>query len=85
LPAKNQVLGVEVDGKFNAYSFSDLTKAGKRLKDSFNGADYTIAFDSPNRSAKIVSSTKPIIYITTFWFAWYTFHLDTELFNADDY
>lgn len=82
LPAKKQVLGVEVDGKFIAYSFSDLTKAGTTLEDNFNGVDYTIAFDSPNRSAKIVSSTKPIIYITTFWFAWYAFHPETELYQT---
>ena len=82
LPAKKQVLGIEVDGKFIAYSFTDLTKAGSTLKDSFNGVDYTIAFDSANESAKIISSTKPIIYITTFWFAWYTFHPETELFNT---
>ena len=83
LPEKKQVLGVEVDGKFKAYSFTDLTKAGKTLADSFNGVDYTIAFDSPNRSATIISSTKPIVYITTFWFAWYAFHPETELYTSE--
>ena len=82
LPAKKQVLGVEVDGKFKAYSFTDLTKAGKILADSFNGVDYTISFDAPNRSAKIISSTKPLVYLTTYWFAWYAFHPETALYNS---
>lgn len=82
LPVKKQVLGVEVDGKFKAYSFTDLTKSGKTLADSFNGVDYIIAFDSANRSATIISSSKPLVYITTFWFAWYAFHPETELYKA---
>ena len=82
LPSKKQVLGIEVEGKYKAYTFTDLTKAGNELKDSFNGVDYTIGFDSSNSSAKILNSTKPIVYITTFWFAWYTFHPETELYKT---
>jgi len=82
LPGKKQVLGIEVDGQYKAYSFSDLHKAGTMLEDSFNGVDFTISFDSPNRSAKIIKSSQPFIYLTTYWFAWYAFHPETELYEA---
>ena len=82
LPGKKQVLGIEVDGQYKAYSFSDLHKAGTLIEDSFNGVDFTISFDSPNRSAKIIKSSQPIVYLTTYWFAWYTFHPETELYIA---
>jgi len=82
IPVKKQVLGVEVDGKFKAYSFTDLTKAGTSLLDSLNGVKYTIGFDSSNRSAKIIKSSKPIKYVTSYWFAWYTFHPDTEVYSS---
>ena len=81
LPGKKQVLGIEVNGQYKAYSFSDLSKAGVLIKDSFNGVDFTISFDSPNRSAKIIKSSQPIVYITTYWFAWYTFHPETALYE----
>ena len=84
LPAKNQVLGVEVDGAFKAYSFSDLTKVGSVLQDSINGVKYTIEFDSANLSARIVDSSEPVIFITTYWFAWYAFHPDTKVYNSDN-
>jgi len=81
IPAKEQVLGVEIDGKFKAYSFTELSKVGHPFKDRFNGVDYTIQFDTVNRSAKITNASEPIIYLTSFWFAWYAFHPATEVYN----
>jgi hypothetical protein len=80
-PAKKQVLGMEVNGRFNAYSFSVLGKEGTIIEDSFNGADFTISFDSSNRSTKIIKSSQAIVYITTYWFARYTIHPETELYK----
>lgn len=82
MPAKKQVLGVEANGKFKAYNFTDLTKAGKTLKDNLNGVTYTIHFDSPNRTATVTGDDgSPVIYLTTFWFAWYAFHPETEVYQ----
>jgi uncharacterized protein DUF3179 len=84
LPAKERVLGVEVDGKFKAYPYSALAKTGKTFIDRFNGVDYTINFDADNKSAKIEDASKPLIYLTTFWFAWYAFHPATEIYKASN-
>jgi len=82
LDIKEQVLGVEVDGKYKAYPFSELKKAENVFPDSLHSTKFTIQFNSSTRSAIVVSSSKPIVYITTYWFAWYAFHPDTEVYRA---
>lgn len=81
MASKQKVLGVAVDGKFKAYSLADLKAAGKILKDNLNGTDYTINFNSTSKSATVSHASKPLVYITTYWFAWYTFHPETEVYQ----
>lgn len=88
---KERVLGIEVNGKFKAYPFVELAKTGvKVLKDQFNGVELEINFDTQSRTGSVeyidTSRVKSPASLTAkpainaFWFAWYTFHPDTEVY-----
>jgi len=78
---KETVVGIAVDGKFKAYPFSELAKAGKgKIEDQLNGKNLIIAFDKKNQSATVYNKEREEIPgLTTFWFAWYAFHPETEV------
>jgi hypothetical protein len=79
---KERVIGVEVDGSFKAYPFAELAKVKSPLRDSFGGRDLVLVFDVETRSGEIRdNSGKPLPSINSFWFAWYAFHPDTEVFT----
>ena len=80
---KEQVLGLEIAGKFKAYPFSELSKTRGNIKERFEGKELEISFDEKNRVAEIHEpdgATVPAI--RTFWFAWYAFHPDTVVYRA---
>jgi len=80
---KETVIGVEINGKFKAYPFSELEKLkGKELKDSFQGKDLIIKYKPSSKSAEIFDAeANPIPAVTNFWFAWFAFHPDTEVYQ----
>lgn len=81
--AKEQVLGVAVDGKFKAYPFSELEKTNKPFTETLGGTTFTITYDSINKSALIDNQSENIVSLTLFWFAWYAFHPQTEVYKSD--
>ena len=79
---KERVIGFEVDGKFKAYPFAELAKVESPVEDSFGGRDLVVVFDATTRSGEIRdSSGKPLPSINSFWFAWYAFHPETEVYK----
>ena len=84
LSPKEWVLGVEVGGKFKAYSFSTLEGMGQAFSDSLHDQNYVVCWDEQARSAKVVDTMgEPFPTLTAYWFAWYAFHPDTEVFIPD--
>jgi hypothetical protein len=82
LSPKEWVLGVEVGGKFKAYSFSTLKGMGQAFSDSLHEQDYVVCWDAQARSAKVVDPMgEPFPTLIAYWFAWYAFHPDTEVFT----
>jgi hypothetical protein len=81
---KERVLGLEIGGKFKAYPFAELSRTGKReIRDGFNGRGVRVEFDWANESARAFdASGDQLPAVTSFWFAWYAFHPDTEVFTA---
>ncbi len=81
---KETVIGLEVDGKFKAYPFSELESLkGKTLKDSFQGKEFRIMYDPKAKSAEISDAEGNIVpAVTNFWFAWFAFHPETEVFKV---
>lgn len=80
---KERVLGVVVGEIYKAYPFTELAKIGSSpLRDKVAGVDVTIEFDADKRSGQVLDkSGKPLNAINSYWFAWYAFHPDTEVFE----
>ncbi len=83
---KERVLGLEVNNQFKAYPFSEIDKAGKtRLIDNFAGNTIYINWDKNNQHASMSNSAgEPVAATEGFWFAWFAFHPDTEIFKIDE-
>jgi len=81
---KEVVVGLGIDGVYKAYPFIELDKQGKqRFTDSVNGSVFNFHWDSDNRSITITDArARPVAGIQGFWFAWFAFHPDTEVFTA---
>lgn len=82
---KEMVIGIEVNGVAKAYPFSELEKTGKSvLTDMVNGQQLRINYSAKNKSASIFDSEgNPLPAVTNFWFAWFAFNPETEVFKAD--
>lgn len=80
---KEWVLGLTVGGIAKAYPFSELKKANGPLHDKVNEQRVTIQFNAEAQSASAMDATgKPLPTVMAFWFAWYAFHPETEVFWA---
>jgi hypothetical protein len=93
-PVKNQsdkyhpkelVIGIKIGNKYKAYPFSELENKGqKQISDSFNGQELIIQYDKTSGYAQISTANgKQMPGTTLFWFAWYAFHPDTEIYTSD--
>lgn len=81
---KERVLGLEIDGRFKAYPFAELSRTGSEdIEDLFAGRPLRIRFDPINESAQAFDTPgNQLPGIVGFWFAWYAFHPETEVFTA---
>lgn len=78
---KERVLGIEIDGKFKAYPFAELSKTEGVVEDSFQGHELKIHYSANSHSARITGQdAAEIPSINSFWFAWFAFHPETEVF-----
>ena len=80
---KEIVVGLSVDGAHKAYPFIELDRQGEaRFSDSINGRRFHFEWDADNRSVRITDDAgKAVAAIQGFWFAWFAFHPDTEVFR----
>jgi len=82
---KELVVGVINAKQAKAYPFSELDKTKSPLVDRFGNTQIKIHFDAKARSAKVTDmNDKAINSLTAFWFAWYAFHPETEVFEVDE-
>ena len=81
---KALVLGLELDGRFKAYPFSELERAGGVVHDTLAGRQVVVRYDVVNRKADVVESNgRSLPGVTAYWFAWYAFHPDTGVYVAE--
>ena len=80
---KERVLGVRLNGKQKVYPFAEISKnSGREFTDEFAGEILTLEFDAENRDGLIKNSKSEIVpSINTFWFAWYGFHPNGEIYK----
>ncbi len=81
---KEMVLGFKGETSVVAFPFAELRKNGLRAFDYvFEEQRYTIHWDSDNQSAWILADNGKVVPSTLlFWFAWYAFYPNTEVFTA---
>ncbi|NOQ63398.1 MAG: DUF3179 domain-containing protein [Methyloprofundus sp.] len=78
---KEEVLGLEVEGQFKAYPFVELEKSPAEFMDTVKGHIITVRYDSKHRSATAFDKLgKQLVSVRTFWFAWYAFHPETQIY-----
>ncbi|AVR45089.1 hypothetical protein C7S20_07295 [Christiangramia fulva] len=84
-PPKEMVIGLKLNGKTKAYPFSELKKLkGKVLKDSFAGQKLEIRYHPKAGSAEVINENGELLpAITNFWFAWYAFNPNTEVYQYE--
>ena len=80
---KEIVMGLEVNGQFKAYPFKELKKGARTIDDELAGEEFSVEFDAKNQTARIVKVDGSEVPTTmAFWFAWYAFHPETEVYEA---
>lgn len=80
---KEWVLGLEVNGVFKAYPFAELKKLKAPLTDQVNGQTINVRFNPRAQSASVTDAAgRPLPSMMAFWFAWYAFHPDTQVFTV---
>lgn len=83
LHPKEWILGVVIEKQAKAYPFSELAKGTGVLQDTFHGRSLRIHFKSDSKTAFITDDKdNPISSVTGFWFAWYAFYPDTQVYTA---
>jgi hypothetical protein len=80
---KEQVVGVELGGRHQAYPFSELRRRGGAVADTVGGSPIRVEFDAEHRSARVLDARgQELPSVIAYWFAWYAFHPRTEVFTA---
>lgn len=81
---KEIVMGLEIDGRFKAYPFEELEKGANKFDDEFAGETFSVEFSEEHKTARIVTADGSEIPTTmAFWFAWYAFHPETDIYEVD--
>lgn len=77
---KTVIFGVEVNGAFKAYQEDDLMELGT-IEDTVGGVKIKVTReDSGVVKITNLETGEEIVKERGFWFAWYAFHPDTELY-----
>ena len=77
---KTVIFGVEVNGVYKAYKEDDLVDL-KEIEDTVAGVRIRVEKDDTGIvSVTNVETGAEIVKERDFWFAWYAFHPDTELY-----
>lgn len=81
---KELVIGLEINGRFKAYPFSALERTRGELRDTLGGRTLIVRFDARHRTGAVhdAASGAEIPSVIAYWFAWYAFHPDTEVFES---
>ncbi|MBI2451731.1 DUF3179 domain-containing protein [Candidatus Pacearchaeota archaeon] len=80
---KTVVLGIEIEGNYKAYREDDLIKE-KVIEDEIDGVRIRIERGNDG-IVKIenIETEEEIVKERDFWFAWYAFHPETELYGFE--
>ncbi len=83
---KERVIGLEYKGVVKAYPIIELAKSGDtgRIKDNIADEEIIIDYNAGDRSARVFDSAgQELATINAFWFAWYAFYPDSDVYVGD--
>lgn len=81
---KSLVLGLSIGDQHRAYPFEELRVRGdERFTDEFAEQELTVVWSEAANSAHVLDETGvELPTVLAYWFAWYAFHPDTEIFRG---
>lgn len=80
---KEQVLGLVVDGKAKAYPFVELAKGSGVVDDRLGRQQIQVRYSHTHQSAEAFDEKGKLLPgVVLFWFAWYAFHPQTDIYRA---
>ena len=82
---KTWVLGWTHNGESKAWPYPELESHKERtFEDTIGGKTVKVHFDAETPSAELRDESGELLPATrSFWFAWYTFHPETDIFKSD--
>ena len=82
---KQLVLGISIGREHKAYPFNELTEQGlPSFEDEFAGQHITVEWIESEDAGRILTQDgRELPSVLAYWFAWYAFHPDTEIFRAN--
>lgn len=82
LPAKSLVLGVWVGNKAVAYPLDVLARQSSPITQQIDGHRFTLHYDAASATARVTTTDADVQWVYAFWFAWYAFHSQTEIYSG---
>ncbi len=80
---KERVIGVSVDGAHKAYPFVELARTAGVIEDRIGDRRVSVRFDPEHETGAVFDAGgEELPSVILFWFAWYAFHPETEIFTA---
>jgi len=80
LPAKTPVLGIIVGSQARAYPVTAFNESHRTIEDQLGAGSFEIAFDPQANSLRVIRADPDVRWAYAYWFAWYGFHTDTEVY-----
>ncbi len=83
LALKDKVLGVWDESSSVAFPVSKFRGKSLEFRYALGEKQMTIAYDGSSKTLRIVRADEGLNWAHSFWFAWYAFHPDTQVFTLD--
>lgn len=82
--AKALVLGVQFGSTSKAYPLIELAHSDTPVRDRIGTVDIEVRYETESQSARAYDSTgKEVTATQMYWFAWYAFHPETEIYQSE--
>ena len=83
LHPKAEVIGVVREGGLRAYAMAGLRQLAKPLTDTLGDETLTVTYDAEADEVRIRDAKgQEVIHYRLFWFAWYAFYKETDLWRG---
>ncbi|MBB4518575.1 DUF3179 domain-containing protein [Paraburkholderia fungorum] len=80
---KERVIGVSIGGAHKAYPFVELGRSPSVIHDTLGGRSIEVRFDTEHQTGSVFDAEgHEIPSVIAYWFAWFAFHTDTDVFVA---